>query len=311
MNIPLQMNNNVPIGTTISTSMSYTFDGNGWAVNGRVSNVYIQNLFQNHVPQNQMSNETNSDVKSDEEINIKKNDELDSVPKNNTVKIETKFKGNNSFVNKNDQIDFKIPQDQAVMLRSMQNFINDSSSIEEIFSNEFKLSFLDEQNKTDKYVICNTIGLLQTILLSMYWKYRGVPGWCKPNINNKTGYSFSREKYNNFFDDMDKEEEGKGDKYEKNYWNKLKEVIPFLINTFNLESKKFSLNSFLKNKNMYQLKFYISLIGEMYDDTNTKTELINRILTSMKNEINDLNKCLFVITILTVKDIDIDTSTCV
>ena len=340
MNSPI--NATFPIGTTISGNMSCVFDGNGWAINGRVSNLYIQHFFQYPTSPQQNLNENKANdesaIKTDG-VSIKTDDEslkLDDVPvikkieESDIKKIEKAdvkssisnkkaWKNNNSkqnivrntFKSEDSErlIKFNIPPAKLEMIKMMEEYINYADSNEEAFLNNDKLLFREDKNVQNKNIVCNTIGLMHSILISLHWKYRGIPSWCKPNIYNKTGYTFGTTQYNEFFDEKDNEIKGDGDKLSKNYWNKLREVIPFLKTTFsNLENREFSLESFFQNKNTFQLKYFTSLIGEMYNKNDTEVELINRITTTMNKEIDDLNKCLFVITVLTVKNINIDTS---
>lgn len=336
------MNATFPIGTTISGNISCVFDGNGWAINGRVSNLYIQHFFQYHPPQNLNENKANdASIKRDDETAIKTNDEpiikkieesdIKKIEESDIKKIEkTDVKSNitankkawknnntkqnivrNTFKSEDSErlIKFNIPPAKLEMIKMMEEYINYADSNEEAFLNNDKLLFREDKNVQNKNIVCNTIGLMHSILISLHWKYRGIPSWCKPNIYNKTGYTFGTTQYNEFFDEKDNEIKGDGDKLSKNYWNKLREVIPFLKTTFsNLENREFSLESFFQNKNTFQLKYFTSLIGEMYNKNDTEVDLINRITTTMNKEIDDLNKCLFVITVLTVKNINIDTS---
>jgi hypothetical protein len=316
--------------------MTLVFDGNGWAINGRVSNPYIQHFFSSYPPpqnQNLNLNENKADdessIKTNDEPVIKKIDESDikKIEESDIKKIEKvdvksnkkNWKNNNlknnivrnTFKSEDSErlIKFNIPPAKLEMIKMMEEYINYASLNEEAFLNNDKLLFREDKNVQNKNIVCNTIGLMHSILISLHWKYRGIPSWCKPNIYNKTGYTFGTTQYNEFFDEKDNEIKGDGDKLSKNYWNKLKEVIPFLKTTFsNLENREFSLESFFQNKNTFQLKYFTSLIGEMYNKNDTEVELINRITTTMNREIDDLNKCLFVITVLTVKNINIDTS---
>ena len=339
-----QLNSTFPIGTSISFNMSCTFDGNGWAINGRSSNLYIHHLFPfpNNSPQNLNENKENdSSIKTEDESPIKTNDnpinkkieesDIKNIEKSDIKKIEksdikfslnankknwknNNFKQNISrtpFKNEDSErvIKFNIPHRNIEMIKMMEEYINYASLNEEAFLNNDKLLFREDKNVQNKNIVCNTIGLMHSILISLHWKYRGIPSWCKPNIYNKMGFTFGTTQYNEFFDDKDNEIKGDGDKLSKNYWNKLKEVIPFLKTTFsNLENKDFSLESFFQNKNLFQLKYFTSLIGELYNKDDKEADLINIITTAMNKEIDDLNKCLFVIIVLTVKNINIDTS---